>query len=269
MLPLLDRETYQYASSDWVFYAGQALQQAGYLPSDPTGTFDDDFATALQAFQTDRGIYEQDHVGPQTWAALGVADPDQTSGQDTAQAGGDASGGQADAQAAPTTAADPGLEVFTNGKRYIIFTDEVRSGGTISWRARNPGNIRNGDHYGAYPGKKANTASAGSFAVFPDEQTGFDAIKHVLKGYGNVTVAQAMHKYAPAGDGSNDPDAYARSVAQKMGVPVTTSVQSLDDGQMQTFAEAIKHVEGWTAGTAQSLDDDSLPDAVKAGIRGS
>jgi hypothetical protein len=148
------------------------------------------------------------------------------------------------------------------------YVGPVRSDGTISWRARNPGNIRSGDKYGAYPGKKANTKSAGSFAVFPDEGTGFEAIKTVLTGYGNVTVAKAMSKYAPAGDGANDPDAYARKVAKDMGVPVSTSVQDLDDAQMETFAEAIKHVEGWHEGTTYALDDANLPEAVKKGIRG-
>lgn len=314
-LPVLDKESYQYVCSDWVLQAGQALRQAGYLQSDPTGAYDEEFDTALRAFQSDQGIYEEDHVGPVTWAALGIADeaaaeaaPAETAAVSVAETavgtvsedgqwkwdGGEwvpipasdqvcelsedgqwqwngaewvpVSGDQP--AAAVTAAADPGLEVFTNGKRYIIFEDEVRSDGTISWRARNPGNIRSGDKYGAYPGKKANTKSAGSFAVFPDEGTGFEAIKTVLKGYGNVTVAKAMSKYAPAGDGANDPDAYARKVAKDMGVPVTTSVQDLDDTQMQTFAEAIKHVEGWHEGTTYALDDANLPEAVKKGIRG-
>ena len=290
-LPVLDKESFQHVCSDWVLYAGQALAQAGYLRSEPTGTYDEEFDVALRSFQSDQGIYEENQVGPRTWAALGVADEavaDDTVADDTVRETPAEPSDQVcelsedglwqwdgtqwlpveQAQPAATGAADPGLEVFTNGKRYIIFEDEVRSDGTISWRARNPGNIRSGEKYGAYAGKKANTKSAGSFAVFPDESTGFEAIKTVLKGYGNVTIAKAMSKYAPAGDGANDPDAYARKVAKDMGVPVTTSVQDLDDGQMETFAEAIKHVEGWREGTTNSLDDASLPDAVKKGIRG-
>jgi hypothetical protein len=320
-LPVLDKESYQYACSDWVMEAGRALQREGYLPSEPTGTYDEEFDTALRSFQSDRGIHEEDRVGPETWAALGVEDTpdgDQVDGdhsqvteetpvgtlsedgqwqwdgagwvaaqstqeQEQAQEPVLSEDGQwqwdgaqwvpaQSQQPAPApaaaTAADPGQEVFAGGKRYIIYPDEVRSDGTISWRARNPGNIRSGEKYGAYPGKKANTKSAGSFAVFPDEQTGFEAIKAVLKGYGNVTVAKAMSKYAPAGDGANDPDAYARSVAKDMGVPVTTSVQDLDDAQMETFAEAIKKVEGWKEGTTHALDDPQLPAEVRKAIRG-
>jgi hypothetical protein len=323
-LPVLDKESYQYACSDWVMEAGRALQREGYLQTEPTGSYDEEFDGALRSFQSDRGIYEEDRVGPQTWSALGVEDTfDNQSGGDHAE--GDYSevteetpvgtlsedgqwqwdgtqwvaaespssessqepvlsedgqwqwdGAQwvpaQSSQPAPApaaaTAADPGREVLAGGKRYIIYPDEVRSDGTISWRARNPGNIRSGEKYGAYAGKKANTKSAGSFAVFPDEQTGFEAIKAVLKGYGNVTVAKAMSKYAPAGDGANDPDAYARSVAKDMGVPVDTNVQNLDDAQMETFAEAIKKVEGWKEGTVNALDDPKLPAEVQNAIRG-
>ena len=275
-LPVLDQESYELVCSEWVAYAGDLLRQQGYLQTDPTGIYDAEFAAAVQAFQAAYGIYEGNEIGPQTWAALGVSEGDAVPGasqstsaeyehasyyreEDTIHQASDTS---------PTTAADPGLEVFAGGKRYIIFTDEVRAGGTISWRARNPGNIRSGDRYGAYPGKKANTKSAGSFAVFPDEATGFEAIKKVLHGYGHITVAKAMNKYAPAGDGANDPDAYARSVAKQMGVAVDAYVDALDDAQMDVFATAIKRVEGWTEGTAFRLDDPSLPAEVQTGIRG-
>jgi putative peptidoglycan binding protein len=312
-LPVLDKESYQNACSDWVMEAGRALQREGYLQAEPTGTYDDEFDTAVRSFQSDRGIYEEDRVGPETWSALGVEDTSeggyseaeetpvgtlsedgqwqwdgtqwvaaesqspQSSQEPVLSADGlwqwdgtDWVPAQSEqpAQPAAPTVADPGQEVFAGGKRYIIYPDEVRSDGTISWRARNPGNIRSGEKYGAYAGKKANTKSAGSFAVFPDEQTGFEAIKAVLKGYGNVTVAKAMSKYAPAGDGDNDPDRYARSVAKDMGVPVDTNVQTLDDAQMETFAEAIKKVEGWKEGTTYALDDPKLPAEVRKAISG-
>lgn len=316
-LPVLDKENYQHVCSDWVLRAGQALRQAGYLQSDPTGTYDEEFDAALRAFQSDQGIYEEDYVGAMTWAALGIADEPaaETAGMSVADAAevsvAETAVGQVseDGQwkwdgsewvpvpasdqvcelsedglwqwngaewlpvsgtqpaAAVTVAADPGLEVFTNGKRYIIFEDEVRSDGTIAWRARNPGNIRSGEKYGAYPGKKANTKSVGSFAVFPDEATGFEAIKLVLKGYSALTVLATMKKYAPESDG-NDPVSYAKKVAKEMDVSIETKVGSLDDGQLETFAEAIKTVEGWKEGTTYSLDDPSLPEAVKKGIRG-
>lgn len=71
-LPVLDKDNYQHAASEWVTHAGQALREAGYLTAEPTGVYDEEFAAALAAFQRDRGINEDDQVGPLTWDALGV-----------------------------------------------------------------------------------------------------------------------------------------------------------------------------------------------------
>lgn len=76
-LPVVDKEGYQFSSSEWVTYAGQALQQAGFLHAEPTGLYDEEFAAAVTAFQALHGIHEEDQVGPYTWAALGIEDTEQ------------------------------------------------------------------------------------------------------------------------------------------------------------------------------------------------
>lgn len=156
----------------------------------------------------------------------------------------------------------PGDAVVVGGKSYLIFADEVREGGTCAWRGRNPGNIRWGEKYGAIKGKQHKCGSSGKFAVFPDETTGLAAIVKVLKGYGHISVKDAMAKYAPASDG-NDPDAYAQSVAKKMGVTVETFVDALDSSQLDKFAEGVKTFEGWKAGTAYKRDDSKLPEEIR------
>jgi hypothetical protein len=157
---------------------------------------------------------------------------------------------------------NPGVSLITHGHQYVIYSDEVRRDGSVAWLGRNPGNIRNGDAYGAYSGKKVSAGRNGTFAVFPDEATGFEAIKAVLRGYGHVTIAQAMGRYAPAGDGGNDPAGYARTVAGRMGVQVGAFVDTLSESQLTTFALAIKQAEGWLEGTSYRLDDASLPTEV-------
>ena len=89
------------------------------------------------------------------------------------------------------------------------------------------------------------------------------AIKGVLKDYGHITVKQAMAKYAPAGDGANDPDAYARSVARRMKVTIDTYIDTLSASQLDTFAEAIKTVEGWIVGTAFKRKDPKIPEEIR------
>ncbi|MBW4520996.1 MAG: hypothetical protein KME16_14995 [Scytolyngbya sp. HA4215-MV1] len=157
----------------------------------------------------------------------------------------------------------PGDVKVSGGKKYVIYDDEVRQGGTVSWVARNPGNIRSGEAYGAYPGKKYHTQKVGDFAIFPDEMTGFMAIIKVLQGYGHITVAQAMGKYAPKGDGNNDPIKYAQAVAKRMGVRVDTFVDTMADEQLSVFAEAIKTVEGWKPGNVYARDDQKLPKEIR------
>jgi hypothetical protein len=157
-------------------------------------------------------------------------------------------------------------EVTANGRRYVVYGDEVRSGGSVSWRARNPGNIRRGDNYGAVPGVRAHAAGNGTFAVFPDEQTGMAAITQVLRNYGHVTVAQAMNTYAPAGD-HNDPVAYAATVARGIGVQPGTYVDSLSQEQLDRFAQEVRRVEGWREGTTYRLDDPNLPAAVRQAVQ--
>jgi hypothetical protein len=157
----------------------------------------------------------------------------------------------------------PGDMVKVGGKKYVIYDDEVRSGGSIAWICRNPGNIRNGDPYGAFRGKKFDAGTSGKFAIFPDEATGFAAIIPVLKGYGHITILQCMEKYAPRGDGANDPDRYAATVAGKLGVGVETFLDSLTDAQLQAVRDQIKVVEGWIPGTTFKRDDANLPDEIK------
>jgi hypothetical protein len=157
-------------------------------------------------------------------------------------------------------------EVTANGRRFVIYNDEVRTGGSVSWRARNPGNIRHGANYGAVPGVHAHAGANGTFAVFPDEQTGMTAITRVLRGYGHVSVADAMSTYAPSTD-NNDPVAYAQSVSTAMGVTPQTYVDTLSEEQMQQFAQEIRRVEGWRVGTTYRLDDPNLPAAVRRAIQ--
>jgi peptidoglycan hydrolase-like protein with peptidoglycan-binding domain len=81
-LPVLDKESYQHAVSEWVTHAAQALRAAGYLSADPSGVYDEEFAEAVAAFQHDRGISEENQVGPLTWDALGVRDTGESYGTD-------------------------------------------------------------------------------------------------------------------------------------------------------------------------------------------
>jgi hypothetical protein len=163
----------------------------------------------------------------------------------------------------------PGDVVKAAGKTYVVYPDEVRAGGVYAWINRNPGNITSGawaEEHGAYPGK-----GNGGFAIFPDEHTGFYAIIAFLDRVPNDTIYQVMARYAPPDDGKNpmvkgnNPEAYARMVASRLGATVTTKVKELSDEQKSVWAAEIQRIETGPKGEGQrfAYDDPNLPAEIR------
>jgi hypothetical protein len=145
----------------------------------------------------------------------------------------------------------------------------VRSGGVWAWVNNNPGNItksKEAEGYGAYAGK-----GNGGFAIFPDHDTGFQAIISFLRKRADKTIAQMMAIYAPPDDGKNpmlkgnDPVAYARAIAKKIGVSADMVVKDLSDDQLNTFAGEIERIETGPkgTGTVYTFNDPALPQEVR------
>lgn len=102
--------------------------------------------------------------------------------------------------------------------------------GSLAYRNNNPGNLM-------YAGQAGATGKDGSgFAVFPDYQTGFDALLRQIQldaGRGD-TFYSFTADYAPASDGNN-PTAYAQFLASQMGVdPNSTLADALLNGNVVT-----------------------------------
>lgn len=126
-------------------------------------------------------------------------------------------------------------------------TQVVMSGGSISWRNNNPGNMIAGA--GPYQPIGMN----GGFAVFASVDDGFNAIMANLKTplyqNGNMTIAAALYQWAPPVPGSgNNPAQYAAFVQQQTGIPSGTVINSLSREQLLSVAKAIQAQEGWIAG---------------------
>jgi len=170
-----------------------------------------------------------------------IGDIDTTPGAPTeppAQ-GGDA---QSDTGNRPRRAHASGNDVI------YIYSNETkmrRSRGTRAWRNNNPGNIRPGRFTDGVGG----IGHAGNFAVFPDEQTGMNAIVRLLKTdrYQSKTLRAAISAWAPPSDGNNT-SAYQRRVAQATGVSLDTPMRNLSDAQLARLAQEIRRVEGWKPG---------------------
>jgi RHS repeat-associated protein len=124
-------------------------------------------------------------------------------------------------------------------------TEEVRSGGSLSWRNNNPGNMRDT----AFAESEGAIGEAHGFAVFPTVDAGTQALGDLLQTntYQGLTVGQAISRYAPPVE--NDTANYTNMIGQFTGIDPTTPMSSLNAAQLQSVVSAIRRIEGWATGT--------------------
>lgn len=140
------------------------------------------------------------------------------------------------------------VRAIQSGKDVIFVaadgTQYKQVGGTRAWRNKNPGNIRMSD----FSRQAGAIGEAGGFAVFPDEQTGMQAIKRLLRGknYNNLTIANAVSRYAPPSE--NNTVAYQRSLERITGLSINRRISELSDAELDKVANAIRQIEGWKPG---------------------
>lgn len=160
-----------------------------------------------------------------------------------------------------------------DGFTDVEYTDgtKERITGDRNFRNNNPGNMEYGDlakKYGA-------VGRDGRFAVFPDYETGRRAKEALLfeSGvYDGRTIITAIEKYAPLGDGNNNPEEYAKNVAAALGVSVNTPLSSLTPGQRSAMLTAMEKEEGSGSGVSTysttPLGADGSPVPLRGGVAG-
>jgi hypothetical protein len=104
-------------------------------------------------------------------------------------------------------------------------------------RNHNPGDIE----YGDFAKTHGATGSDGRFAIFPDDETGKNALYALLKtpGYAKLTVDQAIAKFAPPNE--NNTKGYQASVHKMTGLSGSTTV-----------AQALNGIPGASGQAAQA-----------------
>ena len=120
-------------------------------------------------------------------------------------------------------------------------TGFIRSGGSIAWRFFNPGNLRGSDLQCTTIKTKPN----GNFAVFPDAETGKQALYNLLStnsGYRNLTVEKAIYKYAPPSQ--NNTRGYVNKL-RNAGINIQAKLSDLTDAELRQLQEMIMTIEGW------------------------
>ena len=124
-----------------------------------------------------------------------------------------------------------------SNKRYIAYENEVRVGGSIAWRANNPGNLRSAPtQIGSAPG------AVGNFAVFATLDDGRAAQKALyLDKYGSMTVKDAVTKLTTPSE--NDTAGYLNKL-KAAGIDLDKDVKS----QIDKLMPAIEANEGLITG---------------------
>jgi hypothetical protein len=132
-------------------------------------------------------------------------------------------------------------------KRTYYYSDGTtltKEGGTVAWRNNNEGNLRPGSLSSNRIGKDRK-----NFAVFATPEDGHEAKKYLLfssSSYKDLTLKDAIKKYAPAGD-NNNPVKYAANVMKDGNVEnkVMHTYKSNEQGRIM---DAMKIQEGYKPG---------------------
>ena len=141
------------------------------------------------------------------------------------------------------------LRAYGEGANTVIprddGTEEVRTGGSLSWRNNNPGNLRDTP----FSEDDGAIGNAHGFAVFSSEDAGRTALTDLLQTntYQNMTVGDAITRYAPPVE--NDTSNYTHLIENFTGLSAGTPMSSLTGLQIQSVVGAIQRIEGWTVGT--------------------
>lgn len=122
-------------------------------------------------------------------------------------------------------------------RRYIAYEGKVKVGGSLAWRANNPGNLRDAStKIGSVSG------AVGHFAVFSTMDEGRTAQKNLyINKYGVMKVRNAINKLTPPSE--NDTIHYLAEL-KKAGVDLDKDVSS----QIDVLMEAIEANEGLIEG---------------------
>ncbi|MFL7884675.1 hypothetical protein AAD041_14840 [Proteus mirabilis] len=175
------------------------------------------------------------------------------------------------------------VEVSGQNKRVYksASSDQVKEGGSRSWRNNNPGNIE----YGDFAKKFGAIGTDGRFAIFPDEETGRKAKEYLIfesnggrklansgdygagLGYKDKTLSQAITAYAPPDEKGNITGDYIKRVLSSVGVE--KRMGDYTNSERLVILEAMKKVEGWREGSQQlinKLDSKISSPLVKGGI---
>ena len=172
-------------------------------------------------------------------------------------------GGKSTTTPAPVAQTSPGVEkkiegVVRGGPGYTdVKTADgelQRREGSRNWRNNNPGNIRKSP----YADSKGAVGHDGAFAVFPTLDVGMDAKEDLIfapnSKYINLSIRDAMAKYAPPSD-NNDTQGYIQNICQATGSTPDTPLSKLNPTQRDAMLKTISKREGFKVGNIKVISN--------------
>lgn len=135
----------------------------------------------------------------------------------------------------------------------------IRSSGSRAWRCNNPGNLIASNYSTGKSRRSIGTATDGvdEYAVYPDYETGHEALLVMLKGsvYSPLSLRAAIKKY----DRRNPK--YIDTIVQITNLDPERTIKSLNAREFESFWKAIEFVEKWTVG-----EEDFIPKWIISGV---
>lgn len=132
----------------------------------------------------------------------------------------------------------------------VIYGDDAGnffrfSGGSWAWRNNNPGNCAPGE----VSKRNSQIGIANGFAVFPDKETGHQALPDCLRTtYRNASIDNLVKGYAPPEDG-NKIKIYRKFLHDKTGVYDDKKVKDFTAGEFEKLWKTIEQMERYKVGT--------------------
>lgn len=155
--------------------------------------------------------------------------------------GGDLPAPASAAQAAQPSRPAPAAQAAQPGRSSLDRSTAPAgaTGGSLAWRNRNPGNIRDS----AYARSMGATGASGGFATFPSYEAGRRAQERLLfesKGYRDLTLTGAINRWSPPSDG-NDVGDYLR----KLGGDPGKRMSEYSPEERADLLDKMQRHEGW------------------------
>ena len=129
----------------------------------------------------------------------------------------------------------------------VIYADEVRTGGTVAWICRNPGNIKQSpslfaEKHGAFKGKISPGPGVTRLCDLPQRTEGTHGRRRPAQGI-RACDHQAGDGAVPKnGGGKNDPELYAAILARGLHVNINTKLSRLTNQQVSRMAALIQSI---------------------------